>query len=162
VTDSNGANGGRDRGGRFTAGNAGGPGNPRLKALAAHQAAIAEALTPEQVAEVVRALHARAVAGDVLAARALLERIAGRPADAPVLVRVGDVQAEQLRHHDDVGDLAAAILAATARGDVDVKDAERFMVLAERLGAARDGGWARQPDRLLRAMREHDELLGGS
>jgi hypothetical protein len=154
VTEPNGAIG-RDRSGRFALGCAGGPGNPRLRALAAHQQAIADALTPEQVGEVVRSLYAGALAGDTLAAKALLDRIAGKPAEAPAVVDVGEVNADTLHHGDGVADLGARLLAAAAAGEVDLRDAERLLLLLDRLGAARDG-WGRRPDALAMAQRAQD------
>jgi len=154
ATESNGATG-RDRGGRFAVGNAGGPGNPRLRALAKHQQAIADALTVEQVQDVVRNLHAAALAGDTMAAKVLLDRIAGKPAEAPSTIDVGDVDAATLAHGDGVADLAARVLAAAAAGHADLRDAERLVQQLERLGAARVD-WGRQPDALGRLLREHD------
>ena len=155
ATDSNGATG-RDRGGRFAAGNAGGPGNPRLRALAMHQQAIAEALTVAQVQDVVRNLHAAALAGDTLAAKVLLDRIAGKPAEAPSMIDVGDVDVGTLTHGDGVADLAARALAAAAAGNADLRDAERLVMLLERLGTARED-WGRQPSAIGRLLREQEE-----
>ena len=80
----NGANGdGRDRRGRFALGNPGGPGNPYARRVAELRAALLNAVTPEDVAELARALLTQAKAGDVAAARLVLSYAVGRPAEAP-------------------------------------------------------------------------------
>ena len=49
---ANGANGGRDAGGRFTKGNAGGPGNPHARRVAHLRVRIVEAVTDDDLAHV--------------------------------------------------------------------------------------------------------------
>lgn len=91
-TDANGANGDRDRSGRFRRGNRGGPGNPRARLVHEHMRAVAEAVTAEELRDLVRHLHALAMAGNVGAAGLLLDRVLGRArgpqpsvqADSPV------------------------------------------------------------------------------
>ncbi len=148
MTDSNGGN--RDDGGRFAPGNPGGPGNPRVRALAAHQQAIADALTPEDVAEVMRALHRAATSGDMFAAKVLLDRIGGRVPVAPLFVDVGSVG--QLRHGDEVADLLARVIVAAATGQVDLSSAERLAELLKQLGTARED-WGQVPSAMLRDLR---------
>jgi len=81
----NGQNGnGRDRTGRFMPGNGGGPGRPpgccnRATATAMElKAALAEALTPEDIRAIMTALVDRAKTGDVAAAREVLDRSVGK------------------------------------------------------------------------------------
>jgi hypothetical protein len=74
---TNGLNG-RGAGGRFAAGNPGGPGNPHAKRVAALRAALLDGVTPEDVTEVVRLLVTAAKAGNVPAARELLDRCLGK------------------------------------------------------------------------------------
>jgi len=74
----NGDNGDRDASGRFTAGNRGGPGNPHARRVAEFRSAMLAAVTPEDVKAIVRALVVAAIAGNVAAARELLERVCGR------------------------------------------------------------------------------------
>jgi hypothetical protein len=77
---------GRDAGGRFAVGNSGGPGaiaHERTKRARALRQALHDAVTPEDMAAVARALIDKAKAGDVAAARELLDRIIGRPLPAP-------------------------------------------------------------------------------
>jgi hypothetical protein len=76
---------GRDASGRFAPGNPGGPGaiaHERTKRARALRQALHDAVTAEDMAAVARALVDRAKAGDVAAARELLDRIIGRPLPA--------------------------------------------------------------------------------
>lgn len=76
---------GRDASGRFAPGNPGGPGaiaHERTKRTRALRQALCDAVTHEDMAAVARALVERAKAGDVAAARELLDRIIGRPLQA--------------------------------------------------------------------------------
>ncbi|MCL2639919.1 MAG: hypothetical protein FWD53_03645 [Phycisphaerales bacterium] len=74
----NGSNGGRDVGGRFTKGNAGGPGNPHAAHVATLRAAMLEAITPKKIKAVVDKLIAQALEGNVMAAKEVLERSIGK------------------------------------------------------------------------------------
>lgn len=78
----NGADGGRDAGGRFAAGNPGGPGNPYARRVAALRSALLDAVTADDVREMARALLDQAKAGDAAAARLLLSYTVGPPLDA--------------------------------------------------------------------------------
>ncbi|HEX8914997.1 MAG TPA: hypothetical protein VF796_21770 [Humisphaera sp.] len=85
---------GRGAGGRFAAGNPGGPGNPFAKRAAAMKAAMKaamyDAVTDEDVAAIVRGLVGRARAGDTAAAKEVLDRVLGRPLQGVALdARVG-------------------------------------------------------------------------
>jgi len=87
----NGPNG-RDRAGRFTRGNAGGPGNPHAAHVAKLRSALLDAVTPEDMRAVARALIAKAKRGDVAAARELCERTLGKPLEADLLKRIEDLE----------------------------------------------------------------------
>ena len=65
--------------GQYAAGNKGGPGNPFARQVAALRKALLDAVTPEDLAEVTKALLAKAKAGDVPAARVLLGYLLGKP-----------------------------------------------------------------------------------
>jgi hypothetical protein len=78
----------RDDFGRFGPGNAGGPGNPYTAQVGRLRAALMEAVTEDDLRAVVKALVERAKAGDVAAARLLLERVLGRPLEADILERI--------------------------------------------------------------------------
>ena len=74
--------GGRDGGGRFAAGNRGGPGNPFARQTAAARKAIADAVTAEQLAAIAAAMVKKALEGDVAAAKLVFSYAAGKPAPA--------------------------------------------------------------------------------
>jgi len=77
---TNGDNGhGRDRRGRFVAGNPGGPGNPHARTVAACRRAFLEAVTPADIRKVARTLVRMAIAGDLGAIKELLDRTVGKP-----------------------------------------------------------------------------------
>jgi hypothetical protein len=78
---ANGATG-RDAAGRFARGNAGGPGNPFARRVAALRRAVLDTVTAEDVQAVVRKLLQEALRGDVPACKVLLAYAIGRPAEA--------------------------------------------------------------------------------
>ncbi len=80
--------GNRDEAGRFLPGNPGGPGNPYAKQVAEVRAALLDAVTPEQVKQVVRALVDAAVKGQVAAAKVLLDRLLGPPVSVDLIERI--------------------------------------------------------------------------
>ena len=77
------ADGGRDPHGRFGKGNAGGPGNPFARRVAALRAALLAAVTDDDLDAVTRELVRQAREGNLAAARLLLSYALGKPA-APV------------------------------------------------------------------------------
>jgi len=81
MNDSPSTNGdnGRQAGGRFAQGNAGGPGNPHAKRVAKLRTALFKAVSPDDLKAVVAALLKSAKGGDVAAARELLQRLLGPP-----------------------------------------------------------------------------------
>ena len=74
---TNGPNG-RDRRGRFTTGNAGGPGNPHAGQVGKWRAVLAETVTDDDMRDVVRVLIDKAKAGEPWAVRELLDRCLGK------------------------------------------------------------------------------------
>lgn len=74
----NGANGGRDAAGRFTKGNAGGPGNPNARNVNRWRAALIGSVTEEDVEAVVEILVAKAKAGEPWAIKEFLDRTLGK------------------------------------------------------------------------------------
>jgi len=82
-SDANGANGAafRDGAGRFVAGNPGGPGNPNAKATASWRKTLGEAVTPDDLADVLAVLVEQAKAGEPWAVRELLNRCLGKPSE---------------------------------------------------------------------------------
>jgi hypothetical protein len=69
----------RDGGGRFVKGCPGGPGNPYVRQVARLKSALYEALTQDDIRAVVQRMRDKALAGDVAAARLLLEYGLGKP-----------------------------------------------------------------------------------
>ncbi len=74
--------------GRFVAGNPGGPGNPYAARVAELRSALLEAVTPGDLAAIVRSLVQAARSGDVAAAKIVFERTLGRPLEADILERL--------------------------------------------------------------------------
>lgn len=75
----NGSNGSRDTQGRFAKGNSGGPGNPYGKAVARWRSLFLQMVTEDDLREIVTMMVQKAKDGDMLAAREVLNRLAGRP-----------------------------------------------------------------------------------
>lgn len=88
-TSPNPANGLHDARGKFAKGNPGGPGNPHAARVAKLRAALLDAITPEAITAVVKALVSEAKAGNVAAAKELLDRAVGKVAD-PAPAPAGD------------------------------------------------------------------------
>jgi len=91
---SDGSNG-RDHQGRFGPGNQASKGrsNPHAKRVAELRSAFLEAVTPDDIREVVAALKAQALEGNVQAARVLLDRVLGPPEAVDVEQRLSEVEA---------------------------------------------------------------------
>jgi hypothetical protein len=79
---------GRDKGGRFAAGNRGGPGHPYGAKVARLRAALLDAVSEADVKAIVAELIAQAKDGDVVAARELLDRVLGKPSPTELLERI--------------------------------------------------------------------------
>ena len=87
-TPSTNGHNGRDRSGRFAPGNRLGRGNPFNKRACELRSALLAAVTPEDVQAIAAALLKQAKAGDIAAARELLNRLLGTPSPADVLGRL--------------------------------------------------------------------------
>jgi len=85
---TNGDNGGRDSSGRFAKGNPGGPGNPYAAQVGRLRSALVNAVTEEDMREVIMALVEKAKGGSIAAARVLFDRVLGKPIEADVLARI--------------------------------------------------------------------------
>jgi len=70
---------GRDKQGRFAAGNEGGPGNPFARKVAALRKAFVNAVSEKDLADIARMLALKASHGDVAAARLVLSYVIGKP-----------------------------------------------------------------------------------
>jgi hypothetical protein len=82
AADGSGPASGRGPNGRFCKGNAGGPGNPFAREVAAMRQEFLKAVTAEDVAAIARAMIAKAKEGDVAAAKVVLQYTLGKPAQA--------------------------------------------------------------------------------
>lgn len=82
----------RDASGKFAQGNPGGPGNPHAKRVGELRTALLDAVTPEDMRAVVKALVEAARGGDVAAARVLFERTLGRPVEADLIERLESLE----------------------------------------------------------------------
>ena len=72
----------RDTGGKFTKGNAGGPGNPHARACARMLEVFRNAISEDEMLQICRMLFVKAVGGDVSAAKIILSYKMGKPLPA--------------------------------------------------------------------------------
>ena len=130
-TKKQGPNGGRDSKGKFTIGNIGGPGNPHYRRVAAFRRMVSEAVSPEQMAEVIDRMRliamgeatreddtgkgpvslAPSFADQIAAAKVWLERVMGKPKDMPLAVELPEVSGPK-----DLPRAALAVLQAISYG----------------------------------------------
>lgn len=89
----NGANGGRDRGGRFAKGNSGGPGNPFAKQIGGLRKALLKAVKPKDMQDIAERLVVEAKAGNISAIKEVFDRTLGRPVEADLIVRLEQIEA---------------------------------------------------------------------
>ena len=80
--------GGRDSGGRFTTGNAGGPGNPYARRVGQLRSALLDAVSDEDIRRTIKTITTQARDGDIVAARILFDRLLGPPIAADVVARL--------------------------------------------------------------------------
>jgi hypothetical protein len=86
---------GRGSDGKFVKGNKGGPGNPFARKLAAMRRAFFAAVTKEDLAAIAQAMIEKAKAGDVAAARLVIQYTMGRPAEAVDPDRLDEMEWQQ-------------------------------------------------------------------
>jgi hypothetical protein len=109
--------------GRFVAGNKAGRGNPFTRRLAAMRQVILDTIDATKLRQLVEALFAQALAGDVAAARTLLAYVVGKPSssvDPDALDRDEWRRCEEWPHGADV--LAALGRDSTPRRPVSCID----------------------------------------
>jgi hypothetical protein len=82
------ASNGRTEGGRFGPGNKYARGNPHARRVARLRAELLRAVTPADLRDVALALLNQAKAGDVAAAKELLQRLLGPPVELDLLERL--------------------------------------------------------------------------
>jgi hypothetical protein len=93
-TPSTTAGNGRGEGGRFGPGNKYARGNPHGRRVARLRAELLRAVTPADLRDVAMALLERAKAGDVAAAKELLQRLLGPPVEMDFYDRVEALERE--------------------------------------------------------------------
>jgi hypothetical protein len=74
---------GRDVQGKFTPGNAGGPGNPFARRVAHLRSVMVQAISDEDIAAIIVKLMEQARAGDAASAKVLFQYVIGKPTVAP-------------------------------------------------------------------------------
>jgi hypothetical protein len=99
---------GRQPGGRFGAGNSFGKGNPHHAKVARLRSALLAAVTEDDIAAVVAKLIELAKAGDVHAAKELLDRVLGKSV-AAVELTTAEAPAEELTHEERLARLVALL-----------------------------------------------------
>lgn len=125
---------GRDKTGRFVKGCKPGPGNPNVRRIAEHTRAIRDAVTADELRAVVRKLADQALAGDIQAARVLLDRCAGTPRperEEPIPIPLPTIESAA-----DLVPAFAAIFEALNAGTITVDEASKLAGMIEGSGDA--------------------------
>lgn len=91
-SSANTPNGGRDVRGRFAKGNPGGPGNPHAKKVAQLRSALLRAVSMSDLRAVVKKLVDLALAGDVPAARLIMDRLLGPSVPLDIETRLAELE----------------------------------------------------------------------
>ena len=91
---SNGSNGRDPATGRFLAGNAGGLGNPLAAKVHRLRTALVDAVSEDDLQEVIASLVDKAKSGDVQAAKVLFERTLGPPIAVDIMARLEALEDE--------------------------------------------------------------------
>ena len=95
--------------GKFAPGNGGGPGNPYARATARLRVVLLETITDEDIREIARVLIKRAKEGHLPAIQEVLNRLVGKPGEAPNPDTVDIEEMEQKR--DREGNSFAALFS---------------------------------------------------
>jgi hypothetical protein len=121
----------RDRNGRFTAGNPGGPGGSRPRRGVLRDA-LEGAITPDHVAGLVRKLTMTGLGGNVTAAKVALDHTCGRAPAAHVDVASPHIALPKLLSAADCTAAIDVIIAAMTAGMVDLPTAKFLLDAVER------------------------------
>jgi hypothetical protein len=138
--------------GRFTRGWKGGPGNPFARAVAQRRKALLDAITPEDLAAVAKALLRLALNGDVAAAKVLLLYTLGKPDDVVNPDRLDVDELALLREAPDV---------EATTGSMDRITPALACDLISRRHARDDAGWRALAQQRMEALRQSIRDLGG-
>ena len=99
---TNGDKGERGEDRRFLTGNAGGPGNPYARKVAALRGSLINAVIHEDVEAIIHSQVEKAKKGDAVAARFIVERIQGRPQVVDLSFVAMKPMIEEMRAESDV------------------------------------------------------------
>jgi hypothetical protein len=131
---------GRAANGRFAKGNPGGPGNPFARQVAGFRQEFMAAVTGDDIAVIVRSLIDKAKAGDVAAARLVLQYTLGKPTAAVDPDRVDEMEWEQWQRDQAGADsdtvwtgMHASTANTIARTIIPVMQKEHFAELHRQL-----------------------------
>ena len=83
----------RDEHGRFLPGTQPGPGNPYAKRVGQLRSALLNAVSENDMREIIEALVAKAKEGDIAAARTLFDRVLGKPVEGDLIERIEALEA---------------------------------------------------------------------
>ena len=100
-TTTNGDKGERGEDGRFLPGNAGGPGNPYARKVAALRGSVMNAVTHEDIEAIIHSQVEKAKQGDTVAAKFIVERILGRPQTIDLSLVAIKARIEEMRAESD-------------------------------------------------------------
>ena len=117
---------GRDPGGRFAAGNPGGPGGSRRRGSDLRRAAV-EAITEEHIQAMIRKAARMGLEGNLAAMRLVFERVCGRVAEAPVETEPLAISLPRLRTAADCTLALERVSEAVCAGRID-HDSAKLLV----------------------------------
>jgi hypothetical protein len=118
----------RDDDGQFVRGNAGGPGNPFARQVAALRKLLLDTVAPDKLQKLVESLIERAIGGDNAAAKLVLQYTLGKPA---ATVEPDRVHVDEFRLREE-----SAIPAATWIPVLNELPAELINIIGDRIGPA--------------------------
>ena len=107
----------RDGLGRFGQGNPGGPGSPQAEKVSQWRAALAGAVTPQDITAVMHVLVEKAKAGESWAVRELLDRTCGKPRESVEVAMAGHFPTLTMSPEEE--ELASRICARRLRPLMD-------------------------------------------
>ena len=84
----------RDEHGRFLPGTTPGPGNPYAKRVGQLRSALLNAVSEDDMREIIEALVAKARKGDIAAARTLFDRVLGKSVESDLIERIERLEAK--------------------------------------------------------------------
>ncbi len=98
---TNGDKGERGEDGRFLPGNAGGPGNPYARKVAALRGSLINAVTHKDIKAIIHSQVEKGKQGDTVAAKFILERVLGRPQNMDLSLVAIKARIEEMRAESD-------------------------------------------------------------